>query len=118
MQLSLQGWEIFFNVAYTTLLAIVSLGILFLYKAKQPVYYGFLVWGFSMIFCACVFLGFYSESLDAFIATKTITPDELHVKERLISNLKILVFIVPGVMAGIAANLLSEFLLREKPKLA
>ncbi len=116
MQLSVQGWEIFFNVAYTLVTAVVSLAILFFYKTRQPIYYGFLVWGLGFIFCACFFLGLYGESLETFMASKTTTLEDVLVKERLVSNLKILVFIVPGVMAGIAANLLTEFLLREKPR--
>ena len=116
MHLSVQGWEIFFNIAYTVLTILVSLVILVLYKAKQPVYYGFFIWGFMLIVSACLFLGLYGESLETFMASRTTTPDEVLVKERMVSNLKILVFIVPGVMAGIAANLLTEFLLREKPK--
>lgn len=116
MQLSVQGWEIFFNVAYTLIIAIVSLTVLLLYKAKQPVYYGFLFWGFTLILCACFFLGLYGESLEVFMASRTTTQEEVLVRDRLVSSLKILVFIVPGVVAGIAANLLTEFLLREKPK--
>ena len=88
MQLSIHGWEVFFNIAYTAMLAVVAFFIFLFYKAKQPVYYGYLFWGFFLILCACFFLGLHGESLDGFIATKTKSPDEALVKENLITNLK------------------------------
>lgn len=115
MELSAHQWEMLFNIVYTVLTALVTFFIFVGIKAKQPKYYGLLIWAFFLILCASFFVGLYGESLEALQASVAKLPEEVEVKKNLISNLKILVFIVPGVMAAVAANLITEFLLRGKP---
>lgn len=115
MQLSPSGWETFFNIAYFGLALFFSVFVLAGYRAVRPKYYGLLGWALILILCASLLFGLYSGSLDLFLAMKGLKPEEEIVRARLSENLRILVFVVPGVMLGVAANLITQFLNAPSP---
>ncbi|MBI3524543.1 MAG: hypothetical protein HY066_08435 [Betaproteobacteria bacterium] len=115
MQLSPSGWETFFNVVYFGLALLFSVFVLANYRALRPKYYGLLYWALILILCASLLFGLYNGSLDLFLAMKGLKPEEEVVRTRLSENLRILVFVVPGVMLGIAANLITQFLNAPSP---
>ncbi len=117
MDFSTDQLVILFNIVYATITALLSICIFIGYKVKQPKYYGLLLWAFVLIIFASFFVGLYGDALEAFQSTAAENFDEEKLKENMISSLKILVFIVPGVMVAIAANLITEFLLTTKPSL-
>ena len=115
MQLSLSDWspsdwETFFNVIYFGLAFFLSAYVLVLYRAHRPKYYGPLYWAVFLILCASLLFGLYNGSLNAFLSTQGLKPDEEAVRTRLTENLRVLIFVVPVVMLAIAANLITQFL--------
>lgn len=115
MQLSPSGWETLFNVIYFGLALLFSFFVLSGYRAIRPRYYGLLWWALILILCASLLFGLYSGSLDLFLAMKGLKPEEEVVRVRLSENLRILVFVVPGVMLAVAANLITQFLNAPSP---
>ena len=103
-------WETFYNVMYFGAALLVSLPILVFYRHLRPKYYGFLYWALVLILAAAVLFQLYGGSLDLFLAMKGLKPDEEAVRTHLTEDLRILVFVVPGVMLGVAANLITQFL--------
>jgi len=116
MELTTSGWEILFNYIYFGLA--IGLGglVIFMCKWKKLVYYGYIFWGVILIFFAACLLNFYSASLKLFIDVTLSTTSEEAVRKNLIENLEILVFIVPGVMLAVAANLITDFLKLDNPQ--
>lgn len=110
MQLSLSGWETLFNAIYFGLALLFSVFVLSGYRALRPKYYGLLCWALILILCAALLFGLYNGSLDIFLAMKGLKPDEEVVRTRLSENLRVLVFVVPGLMLAVAANLITQFL--------
>jgi hypothetical protein len=102
--------ETFFNVAYFGLPFLFFGPIIFGYRTFRPKYYGLLGWSLILILCASLLFGLYSESLEQFFALTGLKADEEIVRTRLSANLRVLTFIVPGIMLGIAANLITQFL--------
>lgn len=84
--------------------------VLILYRANRPKYYGLLYWALLLILGASLLFQIYSGSLDLFLEMKNLKPDEEAARRRLTEDLRILVFVVPGVMLGVAANLITQFL--------
>jgi Ca2+/Na+ antiporter len=115
MQLSPSGWENFFNVIYFGLALLFSFFVLLGYRANRPRFYGLLFWALFLILCSWLLFSLYSESLDLFLAMKGLKPNENAVRIHLSENLRILVFVVPGVMLAVAANLITQFLNASSP---
>lgn len=115
MQLSPSGWETLFNVIYFGLALLFSFLVLLGYRAIRPRYYGLLLWALFLILCSSLLFGLYSESLDLFLAMKGLKPQEEVVRVQMSENLRILVFVVPGVMLAVAANLITQFLNAPSP---
>lgn len=115
MHLSPSGWETLFNIIYFGFALLFSLFILFGYRHLRPRFYGLLYWALVLILCASFLFQLYSGSLDVFLAMKGLKPDEEAVRLRLSEDLRILAFVVPGVMLGVAANLITQFLNTPNP---
>lgn len=115
MHLSPSGWETLFNVIYFGFALGIAGFVLFLYRLNPPKYYGFLYWAVFLILGASFLFQMYSGSLDLFLEMKNLKPEEEAVRRRLTEDLRILVFVVPGVMLGIAANLITQFLNTPSP---
>ncbi len=115
MGLTLQDQATYLNIAYVILLFMIAIPVIFFIKLKQPIYYGYLFWGLVLTICAVFFIGAYSSYLELFINTTTKSSLEEEIKNDLISNLKVLVFIIPGLFLAISANFFTEFLKLKKP---
>ncbi|GEM_PF-4798478 len=82
------------------------------YRALQPKGYGLLFYALLLTLCACLTYGLYNDELQVLadsIASSSVTA-------KLASNLRILVFVVPGLMLGVAANLITAYLQAPKIK--
>lgn len=110
MHLSASGWETLFNVMYFGFALGIAVFVLFLYRVNRPKYYGLLYWALFLILGASFLFQIYSGSLDLFLEMKNLKPDEEVVRRRLTEDLRILVFVVPGILLGVAANLITQFL--------
>lgn len=115
MHLSASGWETFYNVIYFGFALVVAFFVLIGYRAYRPKYYGLLYWALVLILGASFLFQMYSGSLDVFLEMKNLKPDEEVIRKNLSEDLRILVFVVPGVMLGVAANLITQFLNTPKP---
>ena len=115
MSLSLSTWELIFNLAYFGLALVVAALIIYLYRAMRPKFYGFLYWSLVLILAASFFFGLYTITLDGFFSIQGLDSEEVASRTRLSTNVRILAFVVPGVMLAIAANLITQFLNTPKP---
>jgi divalent metal cation (Fe/Co/Zn/Cd) transporter len=103
------------NIGYAVITGVIAIALILGIKARQPKYYGLLFWAIIILIAASFFFGLYGNWLEVFTKSSATSDIEKEVKNDLISTLKILVYIVPGVMAAVASNLITEFLLRDKP---
>lgn len=100
-------------VAFTCLSPLLL--IIYLYKSLPPKYYGLLLWGVILILWASFNFGWLSEAIFK-IETSTVNDDsEKSLKYIVLTNLQVWVYVVPAVTAAVGANLITEFLLRNKP---
>lgn len=106
---------VLFNIAYTLITLLISFFIFYFYKILQPKYYGLLFFAAFIAVISCFFLGFYNNALELFNHAVTSTPIEENIKTDMVQSLKVLVFIVPGIMAAVSANLVTEFMLKRNP---
>lgn len=106
-QLSPSDGKILFNCIYYGLAFILSGFVLYFY----PQFHHDLFWGVVLILFASLLFGLYGESFEAFRVTKdALKPEEEAVRISLSENLRILAFVVPAVMLGVAVNLITQFL--------
>jgi hypothetical protein len=110
---SLSDWETFVNVTNFGLAFIIGAIPLTLYRSGSKLMD--LLYAILLILGASLLFGLYTESYDMFRAAWGLKPEEEVVRTRLTENLHILVFIVPGVMLAVAANLITSFLSARPP---
>jgi len=110
------GWEVFFNVICFGIAIAIGGFVIFMYRQYQPKFYGLLLWALFLTLGAALTYGLYSALLDEFLAMKSADGQILAVKARLADNMRLLAFIVPGLMLGVAANLITSFLQAPSPK--
>lgn len=115
MNRSPADWETLFNVFYFGCALVISLFVVVGYKSKPPKYYGLLYWALTLILGASFLFGLYNGSLEAFLEIRGLKAEEAAVRTRLTDNLRTLVFVVPGVMLAIAANLITQFMNTQAP---
>ena len=71
--------------------------------------------GIVLILCASLLFGLYSESRDMFLAARDLKSDEEVVRTNLAETLYVLALVIPAVMLGVAANLITHFLVAPPP---
>ena len=111
MELSAQEWGIVFNTIFFGLAICFGLFVIFMYKKWQPIYYGYLMWSLVLMLFAAFLFGLYTLSINQIGMINNYES----LKQNLLHNLSILIFVVPGVMLAVSANLLTEFLKLKKP---
>ena len=108
-------WEVIFNsICFGIAIAIGGFTII-MYRQFQPKFYGLLVYAFILTLGAAFTYGLYSDMLDAFLAMKSTGDDVLAAKTHLAENMRLLSFVVPGLMLAVAANLITAFLQAPTP---
>ncbi len=124
MQLSLPGQKIFFNFVYVAIPSYLSFNFLIIYwlrliydgPYKDCVrYYCPLIGALYLLCSAAALFGLYDESINAFNDAHFLELDEKVVQISLVENLRVLQFVVPTVMVGIAVTLITEFLKTSSP---
>lgn len=114
--MSAAGWEIFFNTVCVSVAIAIGGFVMFMYRQWQPKFYGLLLWALFLTLGAALTYGLYSALLDAFLAMKSADGQVVAVKTRLAENMRLLAFLVPGLMLAVAANLITTFLQAPSPK--
>jgi len=107
---SIEEWEIFFNVVCFGIILVINGFVLFMYRQTQPKFYRLLFWAVFLTFCSALTYGLYTALLDGFLVMKSTDGHMLAAKSRLVENMRLLALIVPGFMLAIAANLITSFL--------
>lgn len=110
------GWEVFFNVVCFGIAIAIGGFVIFMYRQCPPKFYGLLLWALFLTLGAALTYGLYSALLEEFLAMKSTDGQIIAVKTRLAENMRLLAFIVPGLMLGVAANLITSFLQAFSPK--
>ncbi len=113
MQLENYPLAINLLVAFTSLFPLIVM--LYLYKAMPPKYYGLLMWGVILVVWSAFNLGWMSEAITLLNNSNVSASAEKSVKRTVLANLQIWVYLVPAVTAAIGANLITEYLTRNKP---
>lgn len=110
------GWEVLFNtICFGVALAIGGF-VLYMYRQVQPKFFGLLLWALFLSLSAAFTYGLYSSMLEAFQGIKSADPGVTAAGSRLADNMKLLSFVVPGLMLGVAVNLITAFLQAPNPK--
>jgi hypothetical protein len=116
MKLSSGEAEIFFNgICFGVAILIGGFAIV-MYRAWQPKFYGLLIWALFLILGAALTFGLYSSLLESFLAMKSIDKNVLVVRDRLAENVRLLAFVIPGLMLAVAANLITTFMQTPSPE--
>jgi len=103
-------WELFFNViCFGIAIGCGGLTIL-MYRSCQPKFYGLLLWALVLALCAAFTYGLYSSLLVAFLEMKSVDTQVVAASHRLSEKMRLLSFVIPGLMLGVAANLITTFL--------
>lgn len=110
------GWEYLFNTICLGIAVLIGGFTVFMYRLFQPKFYGLLLWAFFLTLCAALTYGIYTSLLDAFLGMKTIDKEVVLVKSRLADNMRLLAFVVPGLMLGVAVNLITAFIQAPNPR--
>jgi hypothetical protein len=106
-------WEILFNVIYIGIGFFIGTIPLALYRPGSRLLD--LICAIMLILGASLLFGLYSESRDIFLAARDLKPDDEVVRTNLSQTLYILALVVPAVMLGVAANLITAFLFAGPP---
>ena len=110
------GWEVLFNtICFGAALAIGGF-VLYMYRQFQPKFFGLLLWALFLSLSAAFTYGLYSSMLEAFQAMRSADPGVTAAGSRLADNMKLLSFVVPGLILGVAVNLITAFLQAPNPK--
>lgn len=90
--------------------------VLSMYRRCQPKFYGLLLWAFFLTLSAAFTYGLYTMILDFLVTMKGGHEEARTALSDLAENMKLLAFVVPGLMLGVAANLITDFLQAPSPK--
>lgn len=104
------GWELLFNAICLSVALSIGGFMIFMFRKFQPKFFGLLIWAFFLTLGAALTYGLYSSLLDSFQALKSSDPVITAAGVRLADNMKLLSFVVPGLMLGVAVNLITAFL--------
>ena len=108
-----------YPTVFNIIISVVFLAPLFMmvwaYKQHPPKYYGLLFWSCFIIIWSIIGLGFLSETLEKLISMTPLPAEHEQVNNEIISNLRLWVIVAPAISLAVAANLISEFLVRNRP---
>lgn len=90
--------------------------MLLMCRLWQPRFYGLLFWALFLTLGAAMTYGMYTALLEAFGAMKSSDAQVIAASGRLAENMRLLSFVVPGLMLAVAANLITEFLHAPRPQ--
>jgi len=110
------GWEIFFNIICFGIAIMIGGFVIFMYRQFQPKFYGLLLWALFLTLSAAFTYGLYSSMFETFLDMTSTDPEILAAGSRLAENMKLLSFVVPGLMLGVAVNLITTFLQASNPQ--
>lgn len=109
------GWEIFFNVICFGVALTMGGFVIYMYREFPPKFFGLLIWALFLSLGAAFTYGLYTSLLEAFMSINSADTDVKAAGSRLADNMRLLSFVVPGLMLGVAVNLITAFLHAPKP---
>lgn len=108
--MSTAGWEVLSNAICFGVAFLIGGFMIFMYRQYQPRLYGRLVWAGFLILAAAFCYGLYTAMLESFTDMKPSDASMAAASARLAENLKLLAFVVPAVLLGVAVNLVTAFM--------
>ncbi|WP_422139041.1 hypothetical protein [Endozoicomonas sp. ALC020] len=108
-------YPIIFNIVISLVFLAPLLMMIWAYKQHPPKYFGLLFWSIAIIFWSVAGLNLLSETLEKLISMTPLPAEHEEVNNKIISNLRLWVVVAPAISLAVAANLISEFLFRNRP---
>ena len=108
--------ELIYNLICLGVALFFGLGVIVVYRAMQPKFYGYLLWALILILSACLTFSLYMDLLEVFQSFRSDDKEVTAAAKRLSENMKLFAFAVPGLMLAVAANLITTFMQAPKPE--
>lgn len=113
--MQVETYPLVMNIAVATISVLPILVMLYLYKSKPPKYYGLFLWGVLLICYSGFVFGWLSDAIYLLNEAAVWNENEKKVRNEIVSNLKVWVYLFPAVTAAVGVNLISAYLTKEKP---
>ncbi|MCP4274191.1 MAG: hypothetical protein GY781_19890, partial [Gammaproteobacteria bacterium] len=102
------------SIGFLVVALVISISLIVLIRKTKPKKHGLLFWSGILVISAATFYEVYSRNIQGIrssIGSGDITASSPFIA--VVNTLEVLSFIVPGIMAAVAANLLTEYILRK-----